>query len=183
VHNSQLAVAVHEAGHAVAQLSNPPHPQIRSVSIVGLDPALLGLVDTDAMWQPYMATLEVEQSTGEAWRALAWKDTIFYLAGPIAELRWRRHSRIAIAFGAKQFAEECFGTPAPEGSTDFGRVRARLNWAYPGEQREAFSKAWFEAEAVVARHWRAVVRLGRIIAERGRINGDELSVEWERSNR
>lgn len=69
--NTPLAIAVHEVGHAVAQLPNPPTPWINSIAITGLSDGLLGLVDTPAMWQPYMATMEVPPDVADVYRQLA----------------------------------------------------------------------------------------------------------------
>jgi hypothetical protein len=118
--NSRLAIAVHEAGHAVAQLADSPSPWISSVSIDDLADGLLGYVDTAAMWQPYMATVAADDATIDMWRKLAWRDAMQYLAGPIAELRWRRYSRAGIWLAWPGFAAHCFGSPAPEPSSDMG---------------------------------------------------------------
>jgi hypothetical protein len=170
---------MHEAGHAVAQLANPPAPWIDSIAITGLPDGLLGLVETPALWQPYMAKWDGFASGHDAWRSLAWKDVINYLAGPIAELRWRRYSRAALWFSAHHYADMCFSDPEPEAHSDLGRVRARLLWGYPEAEREAFIKAWLEAEAAISRHWRAVKAIGRLVHERGRLTDVELLDAWE----
>lgn len=175
-----LAVAMHEAGHAVIQLANPPAPYIDSISITGLGEGLLGLVNTSAQWQPYMAEVPGAGDVTEAWRQLAWRDTIFHLAGPIAEMRWRRHSRAAIWLEAETFAWQCFGGDVPEPFSDLGRVHARLSWAYPDDCLERFCDAWIEAEEQVGRHWRSILSVGRLLHRRGRLTGAELMAEWQR---
>lgn len=171
---TQLCVAVHEAGHAVARLANPPHPEITSLSIAGLPVGILGLVDTAAMWQPYMAVSQASPETIDLWRELAWKDVIFHLAGPIAELRWRRHSRLSILFVTSQFRERCLENDSHELGSDLDRVRARLLWAYPDDPHQAFNDAWEETEELVAKHWRTIVSLGRTLLKKGRIEGEDL---------
>lgn len=178
--NTPLTIAMHEAGHAVAMLANPPHPYIASVSVNGLADDILGLVDVRAMWQPWMLDAGADDDAVELMRGLASKDAIFFLAGPIAELRWRGHSRAAIWFGAPQFADQCLGQHAPPSDTDLGRVRTRLAWAYPGSERECFNTAWLEAEAIVAKHWRSIQAIGRTLAERKYIEGDELDDLWRK---
>lgn len=169
-----LSVAIHEAGHAVAQLANPPHPRIDFISIVGLPDGLLGLVQTEASWQPYMATCSVDPAIIEHWRQLAQKDVINYLAGPIAELRWRRHPRASIQFGSQQFGERCLDSDSLEPGNDLDRVRTRLLWAFPDDPHGAFDCAWFDTEELVAMHWNAILFLGRALLEKGRIEGADL---------
>lgn len=168
----------HEAGHAVAQLAHPPAPWINFVAIDGLPAGMLGVVDTPAMWQPYMATVNAPPDVLDSWRSFAWRDALFYLAGPIAELRWRRHSRAAIWFAAGEFADRCFGTVAPDPASDLGRVRARLLWAGAGDERGAFIRAWLEAETIVATHWKPIRMVGRLLYQQGRLSDVELLDAW-----
>jgi hypothetical protein len=125
--NTALATAMHEAGHAVIQLANPPAPYIDSITVVELPDGLLGLVDTPAMWQPYMAKLTGPPVLTEMHRALAWEDVLFYLAGPIAELRWRRASRAGLMLSSDHFADVCLADADPEPGSDFDRVRVVQN--------------------------------------------------------
>jgi hypothetical protein len=126
-----------------------------------------------------MAAASAPRDAVEAWRQLAWKDVLFYLAGPIAELRWRRYSRPAIWFGADEFAERCFGHIAPEQDSDLGRVRARLTWAHSEDERAAFVRAWLEAEETICRYWHTVKVIGRLLHGRGRLTDVELLDAWE----
>ena len=165
---------MHEAGHAVALLADPPHPWIDFISIVGLRAGLLGLVQTEARWQPHMATYSASPETTNLWRQLAHKDVTHYMAGPVAELRWRRLSRLGILIAGRQQRDHCLGDVTLEPGSDLDRVRARLLWAYPDDPHQAFSRVWDETEEFVTKHWRAIVLLGRTLRERGRIGGEEL---------
>jgi len=176
-----LSIAIHEAGHAVAALADPPRPWIEGVSIIDQPEGWLGYFSCPALWQPYMAEVTAPAEAMEAWRILAWRDVIEYLAGPIAELRWKRYSRAAIWLGADEFAEHCFGERAPEPGSDLGCVRARLEWARPDDERDAFCEAWIETEELVARHWRAIVEIGRLLEKQGRLDGETLKMVWERT--
>lgn len=107
--NTTLATAIHEAGHAVVQLALPPAPWIDSIELFEPGGDLLGIVNTMSNWQPFFASSAMSEDTREYVRVLAWKDTLFYLAGPISEARWRRFSRAGIALSAHHFAEVCLG--------------------------------------------------------------------------
>ena len=176
----RLAVAVHEAGHAVVQMANPPAPYIDWIALDGLTENELGRVGTSARWQPYMAEVRAPMDIAEQWRGLAWWDTIVHLAGPIAEMRWGRNSRLAIQMQADRLAKLCVGIDVPEGDIDAMRVRARLMWAYPDAEVERFCSAWLEAEKQVAANWKAIVVIGRLLAKRGWMSGEELTAEWKR---
>ena len=176
---SRLAVSMHEAGHAVVQLANGPAPRINSIAVGGLEGDLLGLVETRSMWQPYMARAAVTSDIREQWRILAWRDVINSLAGPIAELRWRRYSRLEILLGADQMAERCVGDVPPEEHTDFGHVRSRLLSTTDGDQRANFVRAWCKAEVQVAGWWREILQIGRQLDASGRIGDEELLHLWK----
>ncbi|WP_210357348.1 MULTISPECIES: hypothetical protein [Sphingomonas] len=175
---TRLAVSMHEAGHAIVQLANGPAPWIDYISIEREGPDQLGIVQTAAMWQPWMIQAQASAEVIQQRRTLAHKDIIFYLAGPIAELRWRRHCRANIWFGGPEMAQRCLGESAPEERSDLGRVRARLTWAHPGREAKAFNDAWLEAEEAVARFWREIRQLGRLLAAKGRIEDEALLEIW-----
>lgn len=176
---SRLCTSVHEAGHAVIQLANPPAPWIRSIAVDGLDEGLLGLVDTSGGWQPYMATVKADPEIELQWRDLARMDVRVLLAGPIAELKWRRYPRVAIWMGADQMAARCLSEEAQDFPTDFWRVHERLRYLSPGRERECFIESWMEAEDQVSRWWLEIKRLGRTLADRGRIDDEGLSAIWD----
>lgn len=174
---TRLATCVHEAGHAVVQLARGSHPWIDSIAVDGLGEGMLGLVDTISIWQPSYLALAVGRDLHEAWAAAAWRDVINYLAGPVAELRWRRYSRVAVAIVADEMAERCFGRAHADFS-DFGRVRRRLKCAIPGDDRANFVQAWLQTEEEVARWWREIVALARVLSTVGRIEDVELYELW-----
>ena len=180
IRNTRLATAMHEAGHAVAHLAKPPAPNIRSISVVEQREALLGLVDTDLRWQMYMTHSPASAGRIEELRRLAWHDIVVCLAGPLAEFRWRRHSRWAIKLNADSIAKQCLDLPLPNSYCDEAMVRSRLCWAYPGEECDRFVTAWWETEELVATHWRAITSIGRTLNNRGMMTGDELETEWSR---
>lgn len=62
----------------------------------------------------------------ERWQALAWTDVVMFLAGPVAELEWRRCSRAAIGLIGDDMADECFDDSAPLPESDLGQFRTRL---------------------------------------------------------
>lgn len=174
---TRLTVCFHEAGHAIVQLAHGSHPWIDSIAVEGLPDGLLGLVDTPSIWQPSCLERAVSRDIHEVWAKGAWRDVINYLAGPIAELRWRRHGRFAIRFAAKDMARQCL--TEPQGSfSDFGRVRHRLECAIPGDDHANFVKAWLETEEEVHRWWAPITKLARLLADRGRIADDELYPFW-----
>lgn len=180
IRNTTLATAMHEAGHAVAQLALPPAPNIRSISIVDQREGQLGLVDTDLRWQKYMTYSPASAERIEELRGLAWQDIIVCLAGPLAEFRWRRHSRWAIKLSSDSLAKQCLELPLPNSYCDEAMIRSRLCWAYPGDERAHFISAWWETEELVATHWRAIIYIGRTLNQRGMMTGDELEMEWSR---
>ena len=109
----------------------PPHSWIESISIVDLPEDLLSLVDTQAIWQPHMATSPAPPELVELWRQLAWKDVLGHLAGPIAEGRWRRLSRWSIKFNGPSQRDWFLGDTPHAPGTDMDRVRVHLRWAFP----------------------------------------------------
>lgn len=174
---TRLAICVHEAGHAIVQLAHGSHPWIDYIAIDGLSGDNLGRVETISSWQPSNLELAADREVHESWSGAAWRDVVIYLAGLIAELRWRRYCRAALWLGADEMAERCLGQPH-EDHTDFGRVRRRLERAIPGDNRGNFIKGWLEAEEEVARWWPEITALGRLLAERGRIVDEELYPLW-----
>lgn len=176
---TRLAICVHEAGHAIVQLAHGSHPWINSIAVDGLPGGLLGLVDTASIWQPSCLGLAADREVHEAWSAGACRDVVNYLAGPIAELRWRRYDRATIWLVAGQMAQPCLKEPQEEFS-DFGRVRRRLECAIPGDDHANYKKAWMEAEEEVAFWWPQITELGRMLAEQDRIGDEDLYATWRR---
>lgn len=176
---SLLATCIHEAGHAIVQLATGPAPWIDYVEVDRPNPDRLAVVQTRAMWQPFMRDAQAPAEVLGQWRRLAARDAVIHLAGPLAELRWARHSRLTIQIVAGHMAQRCLGQPDCAGDVDAARVRARLEWLMPGEERDGFEQAWSATEEIVASWWREIVRLGRDLADRGRIEDVELLALWE----
>ena len=175
-----LAVCMHEAGHAIAQLATGPAPWIDYIEVDRPDDRQLGIVHTEALWQPsYMRDAGAPGEIIGQWRRLAARDIVIFLAGPIAELRWRRHTRTQLQIGAVEMSWNCFGLEEPGPRTDFGMVRSRLAWLMPGGEQDGFERAWIAAEEVVAGWWREIVRLGRELHARGRIEDEDLLPLWK----
>jgi hypothetical protein len=177
-----LAIAVHEAGHAAMRLEDPEGSPVRAMTLLEPGEDMLGWTGVTARWQPArLYGAESQCGASERWRTDADKDVILYLAGPIAELRWRRTRRCGIWFGAREMADRCIADEAPASGTDPDRVRRRLTWGHPGRESEAFIDAWLQAEAEVARLYGSIVVLGRRLHARGHLNEDEIAACWAAS--
>lgn len=176
---TRLAICVHEAGHAIVQLAHGVDPWIDFIAVDDLPDGMLGRIETISIWQPWVLELPADREVHEAWSVAAWRDVVTYLAGPIAELRWRKCSRAALRLGADEMAQQCLHEDQ-EDVSDFGRVRRRLECAVPGADRANFMNAWLEAEEAVARWWQQITALGRMLEARGRIDDVELYAFWNR---
>jgi hypothetical protein len=104
---------------------------------------------------------------------------VIFLAGPIAEIKWRKCSRTAIGLIGRDMVDLCLNDPAPEPETDLGQVRTRLAWGSPGEEREKFARAWAEADDLVAENCGAIQAIGRELAAKGRLSHEELEHSWQ----
>lgn len=176
---SKLAVAVHEAGHAVVQMASGG-PWIESVSVVDQPDGKLGIVNSEPRWKSYFSDCSLPDDPKQAavirdaWTRAAWQDVLHFLAGPLAEMRWRCRSRWVVIFSCDANRETCFADPPPDRGGDLGQVRARLDWAFPDDPQEAFKRAWSESEELVHRHWRSIVAVGRLLRIRGKLDNEEL---------
>ncbi|MEG3159368.1 hypothetical protein U1763_02525 [Sphingomonas sp. LB2R24] len=176
---TRLAVAMHEAGHVAARMLTPGGPPIHSATLSDGDGDMLGFVDTLAEWQPSrMETAESSPATEARWRTFAWNDILFYLCGPLAEMRWRRRSRAFLWLVASELAERCVAGEDVDDRSDLGRVRRRLRWLHPGEERDAFIRGWLEAEELVARNISAIDWMGRELCDSGELLEDEIADMW-----
>lgn len=175
---STLSVAMHEIGHCVVQFVIAPRHWIQSVSLTGLPEGHLGYVETDTLWQSYMLSAKAPHDTVEQWRRLAWDDIVIFLAGPIAELKWCRCSKDGIIGAGLDLADACLNDPALERETDLGQVRARLQWANPGEEEETFLRLWNEAHRLTIENWRSIVTIGRELATRMHLSHADLAELW-----
>ena len=176
---TRLATAMHEAGHAVIKLATPGARPVHSMTMRDLPEGLLGRVQTQTAWFPWRydgAVASVQQR--EDARSLAWSDMLFFLAGPISELRWRRHLRARLWFAAREMAERCLDDPETDRGSDLGRVRHILKTLHAGEEQTTFIEAWWEAESLVARHIDAIDWLGRLLLESEELTGEEVDEFW-----
>lgn len=175
---SRLEVAVHEAGHAIVQLATGPSPWIDYIEVGEPGEGRLGIVQTEALWQPSL--MEDPHAPAELickWRLLAARDIVMYLAGPMAELRMR-HRRQKAREAAMLMASRCLAVDEVDAASDFGRVRHRLRWAHPGTEFKAFCQAWAATDMIVNTWWREIVDFGRMLECSGRINDVEIMNAW-----
>ena len=176
---TRLATAMHEAGHAMVKLATPGASPIHLMTMRDLPEGVLGRVQTQTAWCPWRLDDPAPSARQrEVARSLAWIDMMFFLAGPIAELRWRRNSRARLWLAAPELAERCLDDPETDSGSDLGRVRHILRTLHPGEERTIFIDAWLEAERLVARHLVAVEHLGRLLSECGELTGEEADEFW-----
>lgn len=178
---SKLAVAMHEAGHAVMWLSQPDAGPIASISLSHDSDDALGKVDVIPRWRPHaMLERHAEPEVMARWVGWAKSDISFFLAGPIAE--WRGYSRAILEIGAAEMAKRCLGAPGPTFGTDLYQVRQRLKWIDSGNERQGFISAWLATEDAVANRRRLIERLGRLLAERTYLDEDDISRFWSAEN-
>lgn len=173
------AICMHEAGHAIVQLATGPAPWIDYIEVNNPDPDKLAIVYSRAMWQPHMRGVAAPPIVVEQWRRLAARDIVNYLAGPVAELRWNRCSRLTIQLAATDMAARCVRQADPEVRDDAGLVLKRLAWLMPGAEEAGFVEAWLATEEIVAAWWSEIVELGRNLLDRGRIEAVDLQEIWE----
>lgn len=171
-----LSICRHEAGHAIVQLATGPASWINYTEIDRPDEHKLGIVWTRAMWQPWMREAEACEDSVRHRQWFAAQDVVNFLAGDVAELRWRRETRIAIQHIADEMTWRCVDAPDPP--ADFGMARSRLFWLIPGDEEAGFVRAWHATEGVVALWWREIIRLGRELALRGSIEDKQLIPIW-----
>lgn len=171
---TRMAVATHEAGHAVMRMINADAPVIAGISLNPRN-GELGQVDTQPMWHPgHMDRMAPDPLSAAEWRRLAHRDVVFYLAGPIAELRSTGYSRHQVQFGVGQMMDRCLGPDAPTYRSDLDEVARRLRWCSPGEERSAFLAAWFVTEATVARWMDAIRALARWLHDADELGEDQI---------
>lgn len=173
-----LAVAMHEAGHAVVQLAIAPSQWIEAITLRGLPEGHLGYVETDSLWQSYMKEVLPPQEVVDQWRKLAWKDILIFLAGPIAELKWNRYSRDAVLLTGHFLLERCLGDAEPCRGMDLWQVRTRLLWRDIASAKDDCLEAWSESNSIVSQKWTAIRSVGRELAAKGRLSNPELIEAW-----
>ena len=128
-----------------------------------------------------MAALEKDEPAppeiAEHRRRAAARDVVNYLAGNVAEFRFRGRSRSEIRFACVQMADACVAEPSGS-RTDYGLARNRLQWITPAAERDGFMHAWLAAESVVASWWGEILLLAGELERRGRLTDAELYPLW-----
>lgn len=181
---SRLGCAVHEAGHSVAYLVEGTAYDLDSVSIWRTSRGQWEGLNAGHVchWQRHHVAIPWApgfQDEGLAHlKFCARRDCVNHLAGPVAEMRWRLRARTPVWMNADANAKVCFGMEHDEGS-DYQRVAERVRYLAPDDPHALFVELFLETEAMVARNWSAIVDLGRTLAERQSIPGDEVSAWWE----
>ena len=188
--DTALITAIHEAGHVVADLviaeqQRLPSP-VNAVWIMSEDDGWSGMCESGpARWQEVHRIIcgapGTPSETIEHCRKIAWQDCISYLAGPVAETRWRYRSRTAAQLYGYQLADRFADGDYSKGS-DFGRTRVRLTWRNSAKVNESILAAWIESEELIARHWKRVVEFARWLARDGQISGDDINDWWARGS-
>lgn len=166
-------ICAHEAGHAIVQLTGGSTPWIDFIEVNRPNQAMLGVVWTKAMWQPWMKDEPAPLWVVEQRRVMAAKDVVNYLAGNIAEFRFRGRSRAEIQAGCFEMADQCLAEPV-DSRTDYGLARNRLEWITPGAERRAFVHAWLACEAIAASWWKEILHLAVELERHGRVDDDRL---------
>jgi hypothetical protein len=110
-------------------------------------------------------------------RRAAASDVVNYVAGNVAEFRFRGRSRVEIKFACVQMADACLAEP-PGARTDYGLARNRLEWITPGAERNAFMHAWLAGEGIMASWWSGILLLAGELERRGRLVDEELYPLW-----
>ncbi len=170
-------VCAHEAGHAIVQLASGPGEWIEYIEVNNQDEGRLGVVWSQAEWQPWMREEPAPPEIAERRRRAAARDVVNYLAGNVAEFRFRGRPRIEIKFGCGEMATACVAEP-PESRTDYGLARNRLAWITPGAERIGFMHAWLATESIVASWWSEILLLAGELERRGRLTDEDLYPLW-----
>jgi hypothetical protein len=180
---SELAIATHESGHAVARLAlreifNIPGPYIRSISIVPTD-GHLGLVEMDPRF--WMNCADVMPATPEVLRNVR-LDIIETLAGHLAEVRRRKGSWFSGRMQQEAGVAAILAID-PEGQEDgdFAFSAARLRWLMrhtAGSPEDVLGRLWLAAWLLVEVEWTAIDRLSRVMVTAGELDGERLLDVW-----
>jgi len=180
VDNPPLYVAIHEAGHAVAMLAQQPGPRIDYISIVDQPADRVGIVHAQARFQPNLADVAAQAEGGRPLiERLAWQDAVEFLAGPIAEWRFRKQSKLVRLLTARDIASRlALDNTLLKTGEDAEKVLVRLRWRNPDTVEEEFIAAWEESEALLKPRWTAVQELGLWLHRQGRIEDDQLYDWW-----
>lgn len=172
-----LPVSMHEAGHARVALVVRPGKYINAMWIKESPDGWGGMVENGtASWRS-----DICGQSGDPepyFQSLARSDCISYLAGPVAEARWMYRTRFAVRFVGRQISAT-IGDRVFNELSDLARVQRRLEWLDPATMTASFVELWDETEALIAKHWRQTLELGRLLAERKRLEDVEIYTWWE----
>jgi hypothetical protein len=163
-----MALAVHEAGHTVAQLAlpgttTPSGTTIQSGGFAGANATAL----TDAYQAGALLPAHLPATVSELWQLV-----IAALAGPMAELRYRHRPLTRRALLAE------FG-----GSWDLLDARAMTRYGWPDHTKEALQLA-VEATATLIHHpdvWAGIEALASYLVDHGRAEAPTIDVLVRRS--
>lgn len=176
-----LYVAIHEAGHAVAMMFADQPRLVDHISIRDTPDDAIGFVGGKARFQ--LGTVDELHRAGaltEEHRALlardAWQDVIEFLAGPLAELRFRKWCAAGRAIQMQPCIEAAGERVIGIGNDDFEKVFVRLDWI-GGDLRANIGKAREATETVLRTHWNKIEKLGRWLHRDLHIEGEALH-EW-----
>lgn len=104
---TRAEVCAHEAGHAIVQLASGPGKWIDYIEVDNPNEDRLGVVWTEAEWQPWMRDEPAPLEIVEHRKRAATRDVVNYLAGNVAEFRFRGRARMEIKFACLEMAEAC----------------------------------------------------------------------------
>jgi hypothetical protein len=177
----KLWLAVHECGHAVAQLvldELPPYPGpfLRSVSIVA-DANSLGRVEG----QPRVC-LPIELGPHLDDRQRAYKhrqlryDIIQHLAGYIAELH-HKDGPMGTYFARDAVVRRTVSGEL-DASTDFSLPRQQLEWISHPNPTAELTRLWNITCSLIGCEWAGLQRISRALLAREFMDGEDFEQEW-----
>ena len=184
---TRLELAIHEAGHAYAYaaLNRWDEPEELGLGADG-NGAAHGWCRRTTLLHRSVCLQRVPTDALPAieWQAAA--EVVIAIAGPMAEFRHRRRSRMNGGLMILANVEKFLQPGAFDVDGDFERIRATLDYIGPTDKPAALRALADVAESVVAANWASIRRLGRHLDERGLLNADQITgwfaahpVRWE----
>lgn len=147
---------------------------LKSVSIIA-EGERLGFCRTDARFSIGFS-YDVPASVRQPKRVSALLDIVDTLAGPIAEIR-QRHGALGPWFGMAPALEAMLASlDTAEPIADFDVCAVKARWL--GQPLTILTAAWGVALALVCREWAGIEAVGRVLRERGELDGDAFEAAW-----